>query len=237
MRKFQRRPREFSWPVLPVLDAFVLFDLIETYNGRCDGAQPQSNLEEAEVRGYADACVRNAEREVLHRLTAFAHDFGQNVSFWHPRLLIRIAKRCRRESFPAGLEVLQNLHTIASQVGVPVARTGAHGLALERWRVLGDRASSLITTVHDDFPDDPSEWEDQKWKSYFRRFPQELFSLSILAAVIDLADAEPQSFNEREQWVYKRFLPDRTWRPEHVAWDEYDVFPGDDEDDTREPWQ
>ncbi len=132
MKKFRRRPREFSWPALPVLDTFVLFDLIETYNGKGAATQIPPCTEEAEARGYADACVRNAEREVLHRLTAFAQDFGHNVSLWHPSFLTRIAKRCPRESFPAGLECLQNLHTIATRVGVPGVRTGAHMLALER---------------------------------------------------------------------------------------------------------
>ena len=242
MKKQLRRPREFSWPVLPVLDAFVYYDLIEKYNGTVVTAKASSSTAAVEVRDYVDACVRKAEREVLHRLTDAAQDFGHNVSLWHPKLLKSVAKRCPREAFPEGLGCLQNLHILAARAGVPTKRMGDHMLALERWRVLGGRASSLVTIVHDDFPDDPSEWDDQKWKAYFRRFPQELFSLSILAAVLDLADVEPYAFNEREQWVYKRFLPDRTWRPEHVAWDEYDVLPDEDpnegdEGEERKPWE
>lgn len=236
MKQRQRPRREFRWPALPVLDAFVLYDLFDHYSGK-DECPVTDDVSVAEMRGYADMFVRHAEREVLHHFSHFALDFGQNVSMWEPHYLIRIAQRCPRTAFPTGVSCLQHLQALATKVGTPAARLGEHGIALERWRVLGNRASSIITICHDDFPDDPSEWEGQTWKAYFRRFPHDLFSLAVLAAVIELADVEPQEFTQREQWVYQQFLPDRTWRPEHVYWDEYDVFPGDDDEDEPEHYE
>lgn len=196
--------RALHWPTLPVLDAYVVHALIEkeTLLQLQPGKESIQRYRDRTTR--ASDAVREAQREVLYAIEE--RDVSIEVLNYELPLLQHLAKQCREYQFPVGQRSVSRLYALARELGISDRRVTGLPLVVRRWRTLREIGQPFITVLHDDFPDDPAEWNGQQWWLFCQRNPEVPFVLPILHAVQELALDEPELFSERSRALFQDFF-------------------------------
>ncbi len=192
------------WPVLPLLDAYVLNALIQ----KVALAQLQANADGVRhfevLTTQGDDLVRVAQREVLRAVEA--RDVSIEVLNYDLPLLHYLAQQCRDYAFPTGQISVRMLAQLTRRLGISERRISGQPHVAHRWRVLRDVAKPFIGGIYDDFPVDPAEWNNQEWWLFFQWTPEAPFALPIMHAVQELALDEPEMFTPRSRLLFADFF-------------------------------